>query len=85
MAPGTGRRPGLRLSPRAYFQRAFAAVLAITRSLRQRLAHVALADRADLATEIIAKKIIELAQQGERDTVRIEPLSGESSTATAKI
>src|SRR6516164_1824243 len=27
---GTGRRPGLRLSPRAYFQRAFAAVLAIS-------------------------------------------------------
>ena len=45
----------------------------------------ALADWADLATEIIAKKIIELAQQGERDTVRFEPLSGESSTATAKI
>jgi len=27
---GTGRRPGLRLSPRAYFQRAFAAVRAIS-------------------------------------------------------
>jgi hypothetical protein len=30
-----------------------------------------LADRADPATEIIAKKIIELAQQGERDPARL--------------
>ena len=44
-----------------------------------------LCDELLYTAEIIAKKIIELAQQGERDTVRIEPLSGESSTATAKI
>jgi hypothetical protein len=30
-----------------------------------------LKDRADPATEMIAKKIIELAQRGERDPVRL--------------
>jgi hypothetical protein len=30
-----------------------------------------LADRVDPATEIVAKKIIELAQQGERDPARL--------------
>jgi len=30
-----------------------------------------LADRADPVTEIIARKIIELAEQGERDPVRL--------------
>jgi hypothetical protein len=30
-----------------------------------------LADRTDLATEVVAKKIIELAQQGERDPHRL--------------
>jgi hypothetical protein len=29
--------------------------------------------RTDLATEIIAKKIIELAREGERDTVPLQP------------
>ena len=35
------------------------------------LRELRLADRADPATEIIANKIIELAQQGERDPVRL--------------
>jgi hypothetical protein len=44
--------------------------------------------RADLATEIIAKKIIELAREGERDTVplrdrAIEALSGGSPTTAS--
>jgi hypothetical protein len=30
-----------------------------------------LVDRTDLATEIVAKKIIELARQGERDPIRL--------------
>ena len=47
-----------------------------------------LVDRADPATEIIAKKIIELAQQGERDPVRlreraIQFLSQEASRSAA--
>jgi hypothetical protein len=30
-----------------------------------------LADRADPVTEVVARKIIELAQQGERDPIRL--------------
>jgi hypothetical protein len=39
--------------------------------MASRLAQMRLADRADPATEIVAKKIIELAQQGERDRNRL--------------
>jgi hypothetical protein len=35
------------------------------------LAELQLVDRADPATELVAKRIIELAQRGERDPVRL--------------
>jgi|SRR5262249_47642110 hypothetical protein len=43
----------------------------LTTAFEDTLSTLRLADRADPATEIIARKIIELAQQGERDPVRL--------------
>jgi hypothetical protein len=43
----------------------------LTTAFEDALRTLHLADRADPATEMIAKKIIELAQQGERDPVRL--------------
>jgi hypothetical protein len=53
----------------------------LTTAYEDTLRTLRLADRADPATEIIAKKIIEFAQRGERDPLRlreraIESLSG---------
>ena len=46
-------------------------ITVLTTAFEDTLRALHLADRADPATEIIAKKIIELAQQGERDPVRL--------------
>jgi hypothetical protein len=43
----------------------------LTIAFEDTLRTLRLADRADPATEIIARKIIELAQQGERDPDRL--------------
>jgi hypothetical protein len=48
---------------------------------------LSLVNRADPATEIVAKKIIELAKQGERDPIRlrervIEGVSSQPPSAT---
>jgi hypothetical protein len=42
------------------------------------LRQLRLPDRKDLAAEIVAKKIIELAQSGERDPVRLRELTVKS-------
>ena len=47
------------------------AVKAMTVAYEDVLRELKLADRADPLTEIIAKKIIELAQTGERDPKRL--------------
>jgi hypothetical protein len=46
-------------------------IAVLTTAFEDTLRALRLTDRADPATEIIAKKIIELAQQGERDPVRL--------------
>ena len=46
-------------------------ITVLTTAFEDTLRALRLADRTDPATEIIAKKIIELAQQGERDPVRL--------------
>jgi hypothetical protein len=43
----------------------------LTNAYEEALQALRLKDRADPATETIAKKIIELAQRGERDPVRL--------------
>jgi hypothetical protein len=43
----------------------------LTSAFDSALRKLRLADRADPATEVVAKKIIELARQGERDPVRL--------------
>jgi hypothetical protein len=46
-------------------------IKALTTAYEEALRVLRLKDRADPATETIAKKIIELAQRGERDPVRL--------------
>ena len=46
-------------------------ITVLTTAFEDTLRALRLVDRADPAAEIIAKKIIELAQQGERDPVRL--------------
>jgi hypothetical protein len=46
-------------------------ITVLTAAFEDTLRTLRLVDRADPATEIIARKIIELAQQGERDPVRL--------------
>ena len=43
----------------------------LTSAFEDALRRLRLADRADPATEVVARKIIELAQQGERDPTRL--------------
>jgi hypothetical protein len=43
----------------------------LTTAFEEALQTLRLVDRADPATEMVARKIIELAQQGERDPVRL--------------
>jgi hypothetical protein len=43
----------------------------LTTAYEEALRTLRLKDRSDPATEMIAKKIIELAQRGERDPVRL--------------
>jgi hypothetical protein len=56
----------------------------LVRAYTEALSMLRLNDRTDLATDLVARTIIELAKQGERDPVRlrdrtIEALSGNSS------
>jgi hypothetical protein len=46
-------------------------VKVLTTAYEEALRTLRLKDRSDPATEMIAKKIIELAQRGERDPVRL--------------
>jgi hypothetical protein len=46
-------------------------VKVLTTAYEEALRSLRLQDRADPATEMVAKKIIELAQRGERDPVRL--------------
>ena len=46
-------------------------ITVLTSAFEDALRRLRLADRADPATEVVAKKIIELAQQGERDPTRL--------------
>jgi hypothetical protein len=46
-------------------------IMVLTSAFDDALRKLRLADRADPATEIVAKKIIELAQRGERDPRRL--------------
>jgi hypothetical protein len=46
-------------------------ITVLTSAFDDALLKLRLADRADPATEVVAKKIIELAQQGERDPLRL--------------
>ena len=43
----------------------------LTSAFDDALRRLRLADRADPATEVVARKIIELAQQGERDPIQL--------------
>ena len=43
----------------------------LTTAFEQALRELRLVDRSDPATEMVAKKIIELADEGERDPVRL--------------
>ncbi len=43
----------------------------LTTAFEEALQTLRLVDRTDPATEMVARKIIELAQQGERDPVRL--------------
>jgi hypothetical protein len=47
------------------------AITAMTTAFEETLRTLGLVDRTGLATEIVAKKIIELAQRGERDPIRL--------------
>ena len=46
-------------------------ITVLTSAFDDALRRLRLADRADPAAEVVAKKIIELAQRGERDPVRL--------------
>ena len=46
-------------------------ITVLTSAFDDALRKLRLADRADPATEVVARKIIELAQQGERDPTRL--------------
>jgi hypothetical protein len=47
------------------------AIAVMTTAFEETLHTLGLVDHTGLATEIVAKKIIELAQQGERDPIRL--------------
>ena len=47
------------------------AITVMTTAFEETLHTLGLVDHTGLATEIVAKKIIELAQQGERDPIRL--------------
>jgi hypothetical protein len=46
-------------------------ITVMTTAFEETLRTLGLVDHTGLATEIVAKKIIELAQQGERDPIRL--------------
>jgi hypothetical protein len=46
-------------------------IMVLTSAFDDALRKLRLADRTDPAAEVVAKKIIELAQQGERDPLRL--------------
>jgi len=43
----------------------------LSRVFEEALRELRLVDRTDAATQLVAKRIIELAQQGERDPIRL--------------
>jgi hypothetical protein len=49
-------------------------IAVLTESYERTLKALALADRADPITELVAKKVIEIAQTGHRDAARISAL-----------
>lgn len=53
----------------------------LTTAFESALRTLRLVDRTDPATEIVAKKIIELAQQGERDPERLRQRAVEALSA----
>ena len=52
---------------RIFKQRAFEAVICMARAYENALVALRLSDRQDPITEIVAKKIVEIAENGERD------------------
>jgi hypothetical protein len=54
------------------------AITVMTTAFEETLRTLGLVDYTGLASEIVAKKIIELAQQGERDPIRLRDLAVQS-------
>jgi len=57
-------------------------IAAMTAAYEDTLRALRLADRADPITEILAQRIIEFAQRGERDPVRLRDLVLQSLSST---
>jgi hypothetical protein len=53
-------------------------ITVLTTAFEEALSRLQLKDRADPAAERLARKIIELAQQGERDPIRLRDLALQS-------
>jgi hypothetical protein len=53
-------------------------IAVMVKAFEDTLHELGLADRTDPATEIVARRIIDLAQQGERDPVRLRDRTIES-------
>jgi hypothetical protein len=51
------------------------AIAAMAAAFEATLAELCLADRSDAMTEIVAKRIIQFAQEGERDPIRLRELA----------
>jgi len=65
--------PIYRLLDDAAFERQH--IAAIQTAFEEVLSEMRLADRSDPLTELVAKKVIELAQKGERDPARLRELT----------
>jgi hypothetical protein len=65
--------PIYRLLNDAAFERKYIAI--IQTAFEEVLSEMRLADRSDPLTELVAKKVIELAQKGERDPARLRELT----------
>ena len=71
---GWGRAmPIYRLLDGAAFERKH--IAAMQTAFEEVLSEMRLADRSDPLTELVAKKVIELAQKGERDPARLRELT----------
>jgi hypothetical protein len=51
------------------------AIAAMAAAFEATLAELGLVDRSDAMTEIVAKRIIQFAQEGERDPIRLRELA----------